>query len=225
MSLNQEKNDSISVRGRFDNTINVAAGGLTIFNLDPQNTYSTRLNNIAQFYQKYRIVQLVVKFNPTQPANTTSTPVLAFGIDEDINSVSPPTTTAAVSAFRCSATISGLDADPTDMLTYYPSDRKRWYYTKDDGIDGRFLTQATLYFANPLSVAATGIVQVCYSYTFCQSAGNGSFDLSDPLYQPLTVTVYGPQRDNSADEPIVVRTPRPPPPISTGSAPKGYFSR
>jgi len=223
MQLAAARNDSVTCSGRFNNSVSVASGAIQSFSLAPTLTYSDRLNNLGQEYQKYRIKQIVFKIQfLTLTAGTQS--LIVYGVDEDLASVNPPTTAAAVSAFRCSATTSGTEADSGDVLTYIPSDRKRWYYTNGSSADSRFQTEAVLWFANPSNANVVLLVEVGFRFVFCQAGGNATFDLTDPFRRPLTLSVAPSKRDDAeSDDSVIVRTPRPPP--LTSVAPVGKSGR
>jgi hypothetical protein len=223
MQLAAARNDSVTCSGRFNNSVTIASGANASFALAPTLTYSDRLNNLGQAYQKYRIKQIVFK---VQFLSLTAgiQPLMVYGVDEDLASINPPLTAAAVSAFRCSATTAGTDADSGDVLTYIPSDRKRWFYTNGAGLDARFQTEAVLWFSNPSNANVTVLVEVGFRYVFCQAGGNGNFDLSDPFRRPLTITAFPSKHtDTESDDSVIVKTPRPPP--LTSVAPVGKSGR
>jgi len=223
MQLEAGRNDSVTCSGRYNNSVTIPTGTVASFNLTPTTTYSDRLNNLGQSYQKYRIKKIIFKIQFLVPAVTSNT-VVVYGVDEDLTTINPPTTAAAVSAFRCSATTSGLDSDSGDVLTYIPSDRQRWYYTNAAGTDARFATEAVLWFSNPSNSSVTLLVEVGFRYVFCQAGGNGGFDLSDPFRRPLTLSAcFPPKPDDESEDSVIVRTPRPPP--LTSVAPVGKSGR
>lgn len=212
MQLAAAKNDSVVCAGRFNNQVAVAGSSIQSFALAPTITYSDRLNQLGQYYQKYRIKQIIFKIQFLTTPAVGNNFVIVYGVDEDLANLNPPSNAAAVSGFRCSATVSGSDADSGDVLTYIPSDRQRWFYTNGNGVDQRLQTEAVLWFANPNSTAVNLLVEVGFRYVFCQSGGNGVFDLSDPFRRPLTLVVSTQNRDDKeSDDSVIVRTPRPPP--------------
>jgi len=213
------QNDAVNIRGKYNNNITVTAGALINFSVTPRTGYSDRLVNLNSYYQKYRIKELIVKVQ--FPSGTSTNNQLVLGIDEDLAIVTPPTTANAVSAFRCSTTISGPDSDPSDVLLYRPSDKKRWYYTNTDAIDDRFAIQATMFVANPTGTSVQALIEVYFNYSFCQSAGNGAFDLSDPFNRPLSIQHF-PRTTNESDDTIVVQTPRHTP-LSAVPPKRGFF--
>jgi hypothetical protein len=211
MQLEAARSDAVPCVGRYDNSITVATGVIQAFNLSPTTTFSDRLNNLGQAYQKYRIKKIIFKLQFLTPAVTGGT-VFVYGVDEDLDTINPPTTAASVSAFRCSATVTGPEPDSGDVLTYIPSDRKRWYYTNAAGTDKRQSTEAVLWLCNLSNSSVTVLIEVGFRYVFCQSGGNGTFSLTDPFRRRLTV-VYSPpetRNDEESDDSVIVRTPRPP---------------
>jgi len=228
LELSSSHNDSCVVRGRFIQSYSLNSLGITYQNLDPAGLPSDRLNYLAVAFTRYRIKKIVIKLSVTLVNTATYNPVLVYGFYDDSNSISPPTNAAAVVALRCSATTSGSDQDNSDVLTYEPI-QKEWNYLQS-GADNRFQIPGTLYLANPSGTNVTFLVEYGYVYVFSGSAGHGTDDLhsTDPFRRLLTLqpSANSTTRDNDgSDDPVIVRTPRPPPPIVTGTAHKGYFSR
>jgi hypothetical protein len=222
LALSSARNDAVVVRGRVTNSFSIPSLGISAFATDPINFYSSRVIAIGQLYTRYRIKTMIAKVYITLQASEGYNPVCTYGFDDDINNTSPPTNTNAVSALRCSATTGGADADNGDACIYTPLNNSTWYYTYNYS-DLHFQKQNVFYIANPSGTTLSGVVEFGYVYVFAGGAGNGTNDIhsSDPFDRPLTLCNHN---DKDQDDPVVVRTPRPTP-ISTGTAPKGYFSR
>lgn len=216
--------DAISVRDSVYQTYTFGAGTVNRIVLDPQNSVSVRLNQMAGLFDRYRIKQLSFRLHFFGNAQGLTYP-LPMGIDDDGRDSSPPTNAQAVLANRCSM-LFDQNQTSTEVLLYRPIDKRRWFYTNDTGNQSsRFSSQATGYVGNPNSSAAVVTLEWQYSYVFCGSSGSGTVDLHNPLSRPLSLESTPQYHDIQPEDGVLVPQSMVPPPTPRITPPGGWLGR
>jgi len=152
------RKDRATLRGKIVVNVSLATGGIGSLTITPQ-ILGTRVSGLLQYFERYKIMKMVLKPILANPSVTSS-----YCVTDDPSITFSGSALSQIVEQRCSHVFTpGVGAESSD-LQWNPIDPSTWFYTNFEGVvsDIRFQSPGSIYV---ISGAAAGTFSFIVYYS------------------------------------------------------------